>query len=109
MPLPSSDLRLRVAPSLKLVDAAAWDACANPARAPGDETAAPPRPAAAAGEPALESECEPLDSPSQEDWDNPFISHAFLSSCEESGSATRRTGWGGAHLLVEDADETLLA
>ncbi|MBA4209387.1 MAG: GNAT family N-acetyltransferase [Parvibaculum sp.] len=33
---------------------------------------------------------------------NPFLSYAFLSALEESGSATRRTGWLGQHLLLED-------
>jgi uncharacterized protein len=88
----TSELRLRVAPSLTLVRARDWDACANPG----------------AGA-ALESGSEALESASQEDADNPFISHAFLSSCEESGSATRKSGWAGAHLLVEDAEEHLLA
>ncbi|MDM9622262.1 GNAT family N-acetyltransferase [Rhizobium sp. S96] len=32
---------------------------------------------------------------------NPFISHAFLSSLEESGSATAQTGWLGHHMLLE--------
>ncbi|NLS06825.1 GNAT family N-acetyltransferase [Rhizobium sp. P32RR-XVIII] len=32
---------------------------------------------------------------------NPFLSHAFLSSVEESGSATAQTGWLGHHLLLE--------
>jgi uncharacterized protein len=39
---------------------------------------------------------------------NPFVSHAFLSSLEESGSATDRTGWLGNHLLLEDGDGTLI-
>ena len=30
---------------------------------------------------------------------NPFLSHAYLSALEESGSATARTGWLGQHLL----------
>jgi predicted N-acyltransferase len=34
---------------------------------------------------------------------NPFISHAYLSSLEQSGSATAKTGWLGHHLLLEDA------
>jgi hypothetical protein len=38
---------------------------------------------------------------------NPFVSHAFLSSLEESRSATRETGWLGHHLLLEDANGTL--
>lgn len=32
---------------------------------------------------------------------NPFTSFAFLSSVEESGSATAETGWMGHHLLLE--------
>lgn len=38
---------------------------------------------------------------------NPFISHAFLSSLEESGSATAKTGWLGQHLLLERSDGRL--
>jgi predicted N-acyltransferase len=91
-PLP--DLRLRVAPSLTLVPSAAWDACANPQ----PEGSSDPRP-----------EQSDAESGSQEDRDNPFISHAFLSACEESGSASRKTGWSGAHLLVEDPEGMLLA
>jgi predicted N-acyltransferase len=59
---------IKVAQGLGAVDAAQWDACANPP-----------------GEPA-----------------NPFLSHAFLSALEDSGSATRRTGWAPYHLLLED-------
>jgi predicted N-acyltransferase len=40
---------------------------------------------------------------------NPFISHAFLLALEESGSATRETGWLPHHLLLEDGDGALLA
>ena len=42
------------------------------------------------------------------DWDacgggdNPFVSHAWLWACEESGSCSPRTGWGPSHLLIED-------
>ncbi|MCK5749331.1 MAG: N-acetyltransferase, partial [Oricola sp.] len=35
---------------------------------------------------------------------NPFISHAFLSSLEESGSAVAGTGWLGQHLTLEDGE-----
>ncbi|MFC5418563.1 GNAT family N-acetyltransferase [Bosea eneae] len=85
-------LRVRVATSLKSVPAADWDACANPG----------------AGRP-LESACEQADSPSQADLDNPFVSHAFLRALEESGCVGGRTGWSPAYLLVEDADDRLLA
>lgn len=33
---------------------------------------------------------------------NPFISHSFLSALEMSGSATRKTGWLGQHLVLRD-------
>ncbi|WP_173932165.1 GNAT family N-acetyltransferase [Chelativorans sp. Marseille-P2723] len=39
---------------------------------------------------------------------NPFISYDFLKTLEESGCATRGTGWLGQHLRLEDADGTLL-
>ncbi|MBP1845940.1 putative N-acyltransferase [Rhizobium petrolearium] len=39
---------------------------------------------------------------------NPFLSHAFLSSLEESGSATAKTGWLGHHLLLENDQGTLI-
>ena len=39
---------------------------------------------------------------------NPFLSHAFLSALEESGSATAKTGWLGHHLLLEDNKGTLV-
>ncbi|MBO9194047.1 GNAT family N-acetyltransferase [Rhizobium sp. 16-449-1b] len=39
---------------------------------------------------------------------NPFVSHAFLSSLEESGSATAETGWLGHHMLLETDDGRLV-
>jgi predicted N-acyltransferase len=39
---------------------------------------------------------------------NPFVSHAYLSALEESGSATDKTGWLGNHLLLETGDGTLI-
>jgi predicted N-acyltransferase len=35
---------------------------------------------------------------------NPFLDHAFFVAAEESGSATRRTGWQPRHLLLSDGD-----
>ena len=40
---------------------------------------------------------------------NPFVRHEFLSALEDSGSATRETGWLGQHLVIEDAAGTLAA
>jgi uncharacterized protein len=39
---------------------------------------------------------------------NPFVSHEFLSSLEESGSVGFRTGWQPRHLLAEDTNGMLL-
>jgi predicted N-acyltransferase len=33
---------------------------------------------------------------------NPFVDHAFLLALELSGSATRKTGWLGQHLVLEN-------
>jgi len=41
--------------------------------------------------------------------DNPFVSHAFLSALEESGSASARTGWLPQHVALRDASGQLLA
>ncbi|WP_432442995.1 GNAT family N-acetyltransferase [Nitratireductor aquibiodomus] len=39
---------------------------------------------------------------------NPFVSHAFLSSLEESGCAARESGWLGQHLFLRSEDGVLL-
>lgn len=54
-------------------------------------------------DPALWDACA---NPAGEPY-NPFISHAFLSALEESGSATRRAGWLPHHLLLEDSEGNL--
>lgn len=41
--------------------------------------------------------------------DDPFISHAFLTALEESGSATAERGWLPQHLLVEDDKGRIVA
>ncbi|MFW2830613.1 GNAT family N-acetyltransferase [Sphingomonas sp. ID0503] len=40
---------------------------------------------------------------------NPFLSHAFLSALEESGSATSRSGWQPLPILIDGADGRLAA
>ncbi len=48
------------------------------------------------------------------DWDalnlsdNPFVSHAFLSACEDSGSVGPGTGWQAAPIVLESASGALL-
>ncbi|MBN8873678.1 MAG: N-acetyltransferase [Rhodospirillales bacterium] len=41
--------------------------------------------------------------------DNPFVSHAFLSAVEDSGSASARTGWLPQHAALRGEDGRLLA
>ena len=78
-----SDLRIRILPAIADIPAQDWDACANPVGAScgagGGETA----------------RATPY---------NPFISHAFLSALEASGSATARVGWQPQHLVAERDD-----
>jgi hypothetical protein len=65
---------VRVVPRIDAIPADAWDACARGADPCGN-----------ARHPG-----------------NPFVSHAFLHALEESGSATRATGWLPQHLVLED-------
>ena len=77
----SSPFTARVVPSIAAINAAAWDACANPP-----------------GRSFEEAEGERF---------NPFITHAFLHALEASGSVGGRSGWTPAHLTVEDASGRL--
>jgi uncharacterized protein len=70
-------------PSIAAVDAAAWNACANP---PG------------LSEDAAEGERF-----------NPFVAHAFLNALEASGSTGGRSGWTPAHVIVEDSAGRIVA
>jgi len=70
--------QVKIAQGLKAVPAADWDACAL---GPGS---------------------------GDDDPFNPFVSHAFLSSLEESGCVGAKTGWTPVHVLVEDDAEKLL-
>jgi hypothetical protein len=86
-----SPLRLRVIAALAEIDAAAWDACANP---------------------ALSHSLHPNSKQYQESTENksynPFISYSFLHSLEASGSATARAGWQPQHVLAEGADGAIV-
>ena len=84
-----SEITLEAVSSVSQIPAGDWDACANPAAAPdsldGLDTLASSNTTA--------ESCATSTSPY-----NPFVSHAFFSSLEESGSACARTGWGPRHL-----------
>jgi len=88
----SSEITLESLPSVSQIPAAEWDACANPAPDPsslnGLDTLASPDTA---------GNCRIDSTPRY----NPFVSHAFFSALEESGSACARTGWGPRHLVAK--------
>jgi uncharacterized protein len=81
--MPSAQFKVRIAREMAEVDAAQWDACANP---PGMSEEA------SAGERY-----------------NPFVSHAFLLALEQSGSVGGRSGWAPMHVLIEDGAGRLVA
>src|ERR1700736_2265055 len=87
----SSELTLEAVSSVSQIAAEDWDTCANPAPDPGSlnglDTLASPNTAS--------DSCV-----SSRHRYNPFVSHAFFSALEESGSACARTGWGPRHLLA---------
>jgi predicted N-acyltransferase len=76
-------LKIRIVRDIAKIDAAQWDACANPSDLGED---------AAGGERF-----------------NPFIGHAFLLALEQSGSVGGRSGWTPMHVLVEDETGRLIA
>src|ERR1700758_4056997 len=81
----SSEITLEAVPSVGDVPAEEWNACASPTPdLRGLDTLAP------AGSCA-----------DSKPYYNPFVSHAFFSAVEESGSAIARTGWGPRHLLAK--------
>ena len=87
------ELSLRVVNCIGDVDAAAWDACANPGR---------PK----QGDP---SSCSSSSREfTSETYYNPFISHDFLSALELSQSVRGRIGWQPMHVLAEDATGAVL-
>src|SRR5271167_3781892 len=78
----SPEITLEAVPSVGDIQAEDWDACANPLAL-----------ATVAG-----------DSCNSKLAYNPFVSHAFFSAVEASGSAVARTGWGPRHLIAKIGD-----
>jgi predicted N-acyltransferase len=91
------ELRVRVLRSIDEVDAASWDACANPpTHAPSGNACA----ALSSAQKAVER-AAPIPAITSEFEYNPFISHAFLHSLEASHSVGQRSGWLVQHLVAE--------
>ena len=81
----SSEITLESLPSVDQIPAADWDACAHPTADPNSLN----------GLDTLAScDTKPESRAALTRPYNPFVSHAFFSALEESGSACGRTGWG---------------
>jgi predicted N-acyltransferase len=87
MTQPELQIRIRIAQSLAGIPAVDWDACA--AQVMDEDNLSP-------------------ELSTRGNVGNPFISHAFLSACEQSHSVGLRTGWQPRHLLAEGLDGALL-
>jgi len=121
---------IRVLTSLSEIDRKAWDGLANPGwtladngrltRAPetcdgpsqevqdtaenaSDARALADHPESDPDQP--ESPSQHADSKPQEIPFNPFITHDFLWSLEETSCSVPRTGWAPCHLALEDAND----
>ncbi|MDD7910683.1 GNAT family N-acetyltransferase [Pseudovibrio exalbescens] len=86
---------LRAISSLREIERAQWDHLANSGarRIPTE----------------FESSSELLESVSEENSYNPFLSWDFLQALEESGCASVDTGWMPHHLILEQQGEVLAA
>jgi predicted N-acyltransferase len=103
----SSEISLEAVSSVSQISAADWDACATSRADPGSGaepgSGADPRSGAEPG--ALNRLASPAAqraacSATRSSY-NPFVSHAFFSALENSGSACARTGWGPRHLVAK--------
>jgi predicted N-acyltransferase len=112
----TSAYKIRIAASLREIDAAQWDRCANPEAYRPDKAASVQ--AAGGGASSMETcrasvESSPdaiVDSPERQgERFNPFITHAFLNALETSRCVGPSTGWTASHVLVEDPAGRLVA
>jgi len=94
----NSTYKIRITQSMSELDAAQWDACANPQ--PDEDSIVVDEPAAADATPAEDVLKERY---------NPFVRHAFLKALETSRSVGPKTGWTVTHVIVEDQDGKIVA
>jgi len=90
----TSTYKIRIVQSMSELNAAQWDACANP-QVNGESLSVDesiPAGAASCADPLKERY-------------NPFIRHAFLQALETSGSVGPKTGWTVTHIVVDDQVE----
>src|SRR6202047_3832358 len=87
----SSEIILEAVSSVSQIPAEDWDACANPRAGQGAHNALE----RLASHSTESNSCADLTLSY-----NPFVSHAFLTALEASGSACARARWGPRHLLA---------
>ncbi len=87
------ELRIRIAQTLAEVPAAAWDACAG---------------GADGSVKVVDEDDFSHEFSTRGNSANPFLSHDFLSSLEQSKTVGGRTGWQPRHLIAEDPEGRLL-
>lgn len=86
---------VQIAQSIGDIDAAQWDACANPTTPSGTL--------------AVDGVGEIVEDAAQRERFNPFVTHAFLKALETSKSVGGRSGWTPTHVLVENKAGRLMA
>jgi uncharacterized protein len=102
----AGELQITVVDDICEVNAADWDACANP------NFCNDPNNLMGSAQTSYEPESGAGSIPAKSDQDtsyNPFLSHGFLAALEESKSVGGRTGWQPQHVLEKTADGTLVA
>src|ERR1700719_2939993 len=98
----AAKLRVRVLRSIDEIEAAAWDACANP-------DASVPADAATAHDLRGDAKCCLADQdPPHDERNNPFICYDFLHALEASGSVGVKAGWQVQHLAAQREDGRLI-
>lgn len=95
---------LRILSSLGEISAPEWDSVANPGWVLGPQGQLTRCSQNDSERELIESLSQPGESPSEDNSFNPFISHAFLNTLEETACATNATGWFPRHLILQGGD-----
>src|ERR1700674_2573928 len=103
----AATLRVRVLRSIDEIEAAAWDACANP-DASNPSAAATAQDLRGGVQPSEAAQGPSHEDPPHEERNNPFICYDFLHALEASESVGARAGWQVQHLVTQREDGRLI-
>lgn len=101
MPQAALPATLEIIPRLADIPAEEWDRLRAGARPLERKAESLPE--------GVDSASELVDSISQQDDANPFITYAFLASLENAGTVGGHTGWAPRHLVLRDREDRLIA